>query len=174
MTDLTFFNQIWAWQQEVFSLLYWRKGHEKIVFWENWRFLTKYGNESILFFRERTFSWQYMEMRADIFRGKSEKKDVLFTFLTHYKKESVVLTEFLFFWPTIGMTANGFFMKNLDKMTFSTMFLRECTLFDKIWKLEHCVFERPDVFWQNIGMKAVVFTWKIRKKGILLTFWPKI
>ena len=49
-----------------------------------------------------------MGMRADIFREKSEKKDILFTFLTHYKKYIVVLTELLFFGPNMGMTAMGF------------------------------------------------------------------
>ena len=46
-------------------------------------FLTKYRNESIVLLREWKSFWQYMGMRADIFREKSEKKDILLTFLTH-------------------------------------------------------------------------------------------
>ena len=71
------------------------------------------------------------------------------------------------------MTANGFFMKNLDKMTFSTMFLRECTLFDKIWKLEHCVFERTDVFLTKYRHESSCFYLKNQKKGHPIDFLAK-
>ena len=64
-------------------------------------------------------------------------------------------------------------MKNLDKMTFSTMFLRECTFFDKIWELEHCVFERTDVFSTKYGHESSYFFLKNQKKGHPVDFLAK-
>ena len=58
--------------------------------------------------------------------------------------------------------------------------------------MEQCVFERMDnfltkyghassvifrewaFFWQNMGMRAVIVSWKICEKGILLSFCPII
>ena len=78
-----FFDQIWAWQQGGFLYYIENRTWKHRVFERMGVFLTKYGHESVVFFREWTLFWQYMGMRADIFREKSEKKDILLTFLTH-------------------------------------------------------------------------------------------
>ena len=43
-------------------------------------FLTKYGHESNVFFRELAIFWQNMGIRSVIFHEKSEKKGIRFTF----------------------------------------------------------------------------------------------
>ena len=53
LAELTFFDQIWVWQQGVFHAKF---ETNDSCFCEKGCFLTKYGHESIVFFRERTFS----------------------------------------------------------------------------------------------------------------------
>ena len=93
-------------------------------------------------------------------REKSrEKKNPIDLFGPHY---SVVLAEFTFFY--------SWKIKNKNDMK-AQWFWENGGFLDNILAWEHRVFRRMDVFWQNNGMRAVFFSWKIRKKkGTLLTF----
>ena len=119
-------------------------------FWENRHFLTKYVHESYLFFRDWTSFGQNMGERAVIFSWFSWKKGILWTFLAHnrvsYSKISV-------FWPIMWMIKGGSSWK-----------------FWKKTSLEHRIFERLDVFWQNMGMKATCFL----EIGLFLTKYGQV
>ena len=78
-----------------------------------------------------------------------EKIDVFFTkygydslgfFMKNLKKMTSVQQKLPFYLTKYGHDSRGFFMKLFKKMT-----------------LENCVFERMDIFLQNMGMTVVRF-----------------
>ena len=110
-----------------------------------------------------------MCIRAIIFSSKIRKEGHPNNFVD--QKYSVILTKPTFFLPNMGLTAGDFLKKTWKKMTW-----------------EHSVFDRMNVFWQNMDLRAVsslknrritninwvweqlFFSKKSGKKGILLTF----
>ena len=113
----------------------------------------KSGLKSIVFFPEWTFL-QNMGMREVIFPLKSEKKDILLTFLIHNINQFWQNWRFLIKYD-MGMTAPGFFISNLKKNDMraqyfwkigrffykyrhksNVFFLENGRLFDKSWVLE--------------------------------------
>ena len=73
LTELTFFYQIWAWQQMVFHEKIKKMTWEHSVFQRMDDFWIKYWYESIVFFGEWRFFWQNLGMRAVIFFVKNRK-----------------------------------------------------------------------------------------------------
>ena len=107
-------------------------------FWEDRRFLTKYGHESNVFFREFTFFLtKYGHESIDFFVKNREKNGILLTLLAHkqysFDRIYIFLTKF-------GHENRGFFIKILKQIT-----------------LEHCVFERMDVLLPKYGHESILF-----------------
>ena len=83
-----------------------------------------------------------MGISAVIFYEKSEKTDILLTYLAH--NILCYFDRIDFIWTKYGHGSRGFLMKKLKKRHKSTVFLREWT------------------FWENMGMRALWFLEKWR------------
>ena len=88
-----FFDQIWAWQHEVFHKNWKNMTFKHIVFERMDVIFDKIWAWESLFFREWTFFSQNMGMSARIFSWKSERKAILLTFMA----QNIVLTDLTFF-----------------------------------------------------------------------------
>ena len=139
------------------------------LFLENLYFFAKIWTRERCVFRERTFCRQKMGITAVIFYEKSEKTDILLTYLAH--NIFCYFDRIDFIWTKYGHGSRGFFMKKLKKRHKSTVFLREWTFWEnmgmralwflekwrffyKIWAWEQSMFFREwTYFWQNMGMR---------------------
>ena len=95
----------------------------KSYFWENRRFLTKYGHASYFFFRD----WTFFGREQWFFREKSWKKGILWTFLAH----NIIYSSFNrigVFLINYGHDNRGFSWKSWKKLLEST----------NQWSQEHC------------------------------------
>ena len=114
---------------------------------------------------------QNIGMKAMVFCWKiGKKKGILLIFLVH---------NIVYFWQNghfltkYRHDSRGFFMKNLKKWHETKCFWESASFLDKIWAWEQCVRDWT-FFWQNTGIGAVIFSWKIGKKGYPIDFWSII
>ena len=77
-----FFDQIWVWKQEVFHDKF-EKKDMRALFFRELIFFDKIWTWERCVFREKTFCRQNMDITAVIFYEKSEKTDILLTYLAH-------------------------------------------------------------------------------------------
>ena len=150
-----------------------------MYFWENWRFLTKYGLDSrgffmkilkkwhsnTVFLREWTFFWQNIDLRAVCFleNGRfftkyGHKSDDFF--VRNRKKKGIILTSLahniVLFWQNwrflikYGHDSRGFFMFFLIDIR-AQCFWENGRFFEKMGMRVVC-FQRIDVFsfWKYI------------------------
>ena len=118
------------------------------------------------FWREWTFFWQNMGMRAEIFfvKNRGEKKGHPFDFFGLYC--SVVLTEVTFFLTKYGHDSRGFFMKIWKKNDIRTLcFWGNGRFFYKIGQDSSEFFWRKEVFLTKYGHESSYFFVKNRRKN---------
>ena len=134
--------------------VFWENVEMSYFFLENGRFLTKYGNKSIVFLRKQTFFGQNMDMKAvncmwkiSKIRKKGHPVDFLaknveelcwqnWCFLTKYRHGS-----------------RGFLMKILK---WEHCVLMKIDVFLTIWSCEECALYRMNVFLTNMRMTVVI------------------
>ena len=103
--------------------------------YRNGRFFHKIEAREHSSFREYTFLWQNVGIRAVFFSWKIGKKDIISTFLAH---------NIVWFWENIRF--------------LNQILACQQGLFNLIKKKhEYRVFERIDIFWHNMGMRAMCF-----------------
>ena len=165
-----FFNQIRARRQEFFHTNLKKMTWEHYVLERMDVFSTKMGITSV-FFKEWTFFTKYWhESNGFLLKIWRKKKGILLIFLVH---------NIVYFWQNghfltkYRHDSRGFFMKNLKKWHETKCFWESASFLDKIWAWEQCVRDWT-FFWQNTGIGAVIFSWKIGKKGYPIDFWSII
>ena len=125
-----------------FSLLYRKKGQENTVFLREWTFFWQNMGTKALWFLENGRFFDNTWACEQIFFVKNRKKRTSYWLFwpmiitkCSFDKINVFLTIYI-----CRHDSNGFFMKNLDKMTW-----------------EHRVFERKDVFLRKYRNESIVF-----------------
>ena len=68
------FYQLWAWQQKVFHEKVDKNDMRALFFWENRRFLTKYGMRAGVFYKMKVFLTKYVHESNDFFVKNQEKR----------------------------------------------------------------------------------------------------
>ena len=69
----------------------------------------------------------------------------------------------------MGIRVWGFYEKN-EKMTWEHFVFKRVDVFLTKYGHESYFFLRMDVFWQSMGMRTVLFSWEIGKKGHSIDF----
>ena len=132
-------------------------------------FLTKYGHESSVIFLEWAFFWQNMGMRVDIFSWKIGNKGAsfrLFWPIIYCSFDKIDV-----FFDQIWACQHGVFHEKFEKMTWEHCIFKRMNVFLTKYRHWSSVFFREWTFcWQNLGMRASIFLWKIWKKGIRMIF----
>ena len=127
----------------------------------------------VCFLREWTFFWQIVGMRVVIFSWKIGKKGHPIDFFG--PSYNVVLPELTFFYQ-IWAWQQMVFHEKIKKMTWEhSVFQRMDDFWIKYWYESIVFFGEWRFFWQNLGMRAVIFFVKNRKgRGSYWLFWPMI
>ena len=134
-------------------------------------FLTKFGYECIVFFRELTFFWQKWVWEEWYFRGKSEKKGIFLIVLAH---KIVSFWQNWLLFDQIWAWSIGFLWKIWRKKRHgSAVFFREERFFWQNMGMTAVLFFRElTFFWQNMGIRADIFSWKLVKRACKWLFCP--
>ena len=120
LTEWTFLDQLWAWQQGVFHWIFSKMKCKSCVFERVDVFLTKYVHESRVF-REWMIFWQNMGMGVDFFFVKNMRKKCFFVvFLAHYSFDRINA----FFYQIYAWQRGRFSWKMWKKLHKSTIFVR--------------------------------------------------
>ena len=126
----------------VFFIKSWSKWHKSTVFKGLYNFLTKYRHESSYFFLQNR-----------------KKKKASYWFCLSIIWYNLVRIDA--FTPNIGVLKSNLKKKDiraeylLANCRFKTKYAPESSVFFRTWA----------VFLQDLGMRALTFPWKIRKKG---------
>ena len=162
MTELTFFDQIWAWQHGVFHKIFEKMSSEHSVFERLDVFF-----DNILTWEQCVFYWmdvfftKYGHERGD-FSLNSEKKDILLTFLIHNIMQFWLNWRF-FYQIWYGHESSEVFIQ-LKKMTQEHSIFERLDVFSTKYRHKSNVFfERMDVFLTNHGYWSRNFFVKNRK-----------
>ena len=138
-TELTFFDQIWAWQRCLLRKKFEKKMKlEKSVFQrlEYFDKIWAWGESSVLFEKIDVFLIKNGHERSD-FIMKNLKKTIISTFLAH---KIQYFRQNWRFWRNMGNDSRGSFMQSLKKMICSIVFLWERKFWEKTLAWKHCVF----------------------------------
>ena len=168
MTELTFLDQIWAWEFGVFTTKM-KKWHESTVFLREWMiFLTKYGHESCLFLENGRFLTKYgLESSNFLWEiGQKASYWLLWPIMAiidcSFERIDVFFTNHVH-------ESRGLFMKILKKMTWRHRVLRDWTFFWTKYGYESYMFFRE---WTKIWAREQWFFRKKIEKGIYDFFCP--
>ena len=75
----------------------------------------------------------------------------------------------------MGIRVWGFYEKKNEKMTWEHFVFKRVDVFLTKYRHESYLFLENERFWQNMDMRAVIFSWEIGKKGHPIDFfWPII
>ena len=122
-----------SWQKGFFHEKFEKNYMKQFVIERMGDFLTKYGHESIVFFRDLTFFWQNMGIRAVVFSFKIGKKGVPIDFFWPIIYRSFERIDFIF--DQIWAWKQGVFHVIFQrKWHENTTFLIEWVFFWKIWE----------------------------------------
>ena len=134
------------------------------MFWENGDFFDKiWAWELRVFLENGPFLKKYGLKSSDFFIKNNEKRH-LFVFLVHNKPW---LWQNWLFLSIIGITGDLYEKAEKNDMR-AQCFLENRSYFDKIWAWEQFFYLNRRFFWQYMGIRAVIFSWKMGKKDILL------
>ena len=120
--------------------------YDKIWAWKQcvFRYWTKYGHETSYFLVKNL--------------KKGHPIDLLGHIIIYFWENWRFLTKY-------SLDSRGFFMKILKKWYRSIVFLREWTFFWQNIDLWAVCFLENGRFSQNMGIRAMIFSWEIGKKG---------
>ena len=112
---------------------------------------------------------QKMGMRVVVFSWKIGKNGMLLTFLVY---NLVKFWQSWSFFGQIWVRQQVVFHDKFEKKLYeSTVCFRELRFFDKIWTWEQFVFRGLAFCWQNMGIRAVIFSREIGEKVYSIEFW---
>ena len=143
LTEWTFLDQLWAWQQGVFHWIFSKMKCKSCVFERVDVFLTKYVHESRVL-REWMIFWQNMGMGVEFFFVKNMRKKCFFVIFWPIIY-IILLTELTFFFTKYMHESGGVFLEKCGKHYMRAQFLWECTF-----------------LWRNRGMRVLCFLGKGR------------